>query len=78
MPVQGLLLQQQMDAANETDDVLTSVGLVAHYVLSDYLRVCENIEMIDDVLELVEQVLQCSSMLAMQEGEEINNLYLKM
>ena len=61
--------------ADETEDILTLVSLVAHYVLSDYSRVSEDIKMIDGVLELVEQVFQCLSMLAM-EDETVNDLYL--
>lgn len=38
--------------ADETEDVLTLVSLVARYVLSDYSRLGEDVEMIDDVLEL--------------------------
>lgn len=60
--------------ADETGNVLTLVSLVVRYVLSDYSRISEDIEMIEDVLELVEHALQCLSMLAM-EDETVNDLY---
>ena len=60
---------------DEIEDIITLGSLVARYVLSDYSRVCEDIEMIDDILELVEQVLRCLSVLV-EEDDTVNDMYL--
>ena len=60
---------------NESEAVLSLTDSVVRYILSDYSRFCEDAEMIDDVLDLVEQVLQCLNVLAMQNNSA-NDLYL--
>ena len=49
---------------DEVEAILSLTNLVVRYILTEYLRICDDIEMIDDVLALVEQVLQCLNVLA--------------
>ena len=60
---------------DEVEAILSLTNLVVRYILTEYLRICDDIEMIDDVLALVEQVLQCLNVLA-AEDNSANDLYL--
>lgn len=63
------------ETQTENEAVLSLTNMIAHYVLAEYLRFCEDVEMIDDVLDLLEQVLQCLNVLSM-EDDTVNGLYL--
>ena len=60
---------------DEIEDIITIGSLVARYVLSHYSRVCKDIEIIDHVLELMELVLRCLSVL-LEEDKIVNDIYL--
>jgi len=67
-------MDADLDTA-ESEVILTLTGSVIRYVLSDYSRFCEDVEMIDDILDLLEQVLQCLNILT-TEDSSVNHLYL--
>ena len=61
---------------DEIEAILSLTDAVVRYILTDYARFSEDIEMIDDVLALVEQVLQCLNVLVTVEDNSANDLYL--
>ena len=61
---------------DEIEAILSLTDAVVRYILTDYSRFSEDIEMMDDVLTLVKQVLQCLNMLVTVVDISANDLYL--
>ena len=62
---------------DEIEAILSLTDAVVRYILTDYSRLSEDIEMIVDVLTSVKQVLQCLNILVtVEDNQSANDLYL--